>query len=385
MPRQKKTEQDQGTTEAAQPPVTQFIGFPTPESNYFRMPSVWIDICAYIDNIAELKVVQYILRHTWGFQEYGIKRRLTIDEFMHGRFKKDGTRMDSGTGLSEQSVRNGLAKALEHGFIEQEVDDTDRARIKKYYSIKMLQYSHNDGEADEEPDDDTGVQTLESGVQSLDPGGANFRPRSQRLTSEQTNKDKPYLSRGIRQHSEKGNALAVQAIGNTQGTSNGEASKDQKQPGRSTPSRGGDVVQQRFARLQAAAPATPTSATRSGAKQQGHWKEAPLFIQAMIEDWFGPELHDQALHSSITRCHRLYQQWSRRLLIDTDPEQVEDIFRQHMQTARTEAKRRNIKKRTEGTPNNPDGHPNRMPYFFSVLEDKLGLKKSKQTQKPPNY
>ena len=45
--------------------------------------------------------------------------------------------MDRGTGLSEQGVRNALDLAKAHGFIEEEVDDHDKARIKKYHSIKL--------------------------------------------------------------------------------------------------------------------------------------------------------------------------------------------------------------------------------------------------------
>jgi hypothetical protein len=59
-----------------------FEGFSKPEANFFRLPNEWTDITAGIDNIAELKVVQYILRHTWGYQEYSIKKHITIDEFI---------------------------------------------------------------------------------------------------------------------------------------------------------------------------------------------------------------------------------------------------------------------------------------------------------------
>jgi DNA-binding PadR family transcriptional regulator len=161
-------------------PVTsaQFTGFSRPESNFFRMPNEWIDITADIDNIAELKIVQYILRHTWGYQEYGIKKHITIDEFIRGRKRKDGSRMDTGTGLSEMSVRNGIAKALDHGFIEAMVDDSDKARVKKYYSLTMQKDEPYEQDAFEE------VQTLESGVQTLDPRGTSFRPRSEKETSE---------------------------------------------------------------------------------------------------------------------------------------------------------------------------------------------------------
>ncbi len=157
---------------------TQFTGFSRPESNFFRLPNEWIDITADIDNIAELKVVQYILRHTWGYQEYSIKKHITIDEFIRGRKRKDGSRMDSGTGLSEMSVRNGIAKALEHGFIEAIVDDSDKARVKKYYALNMQKDEPYEKDEYEE------VQSLESEVQSLDPRGTSFRPRSEKKTSE---------------------------------------------------------------------------------------------------------------------------------------------------------------------------------------------------------
>jgi len=156
----------------------QFTGFSRPESNFFRLPYEWIDITAGIDNIAELKVVQYILRHTWGYQEYSIKKHITIDEFIRGRKRKDGSRMDLGTGLSEMSVRNGIAKALEHGFIEAIVDDSDKARVKKYYALKMQKDEPYEKDAYEE------VQSLEAEVQSLDPKGTSFRPRSEKDTLE---------------------------------------------------------------------------------------------------------------------------------------------------------------------------------------------------------
>lgn len=115
----------------------EFDGFGIPESNYFKMPNIWTDITADINNLAELKVVEYILKHTWGYQEYDSKKRITTDEFIAGRKARDGSRLDKGTGLSAPSVRSGLKKAVLHGLIEEEVDDRDKARIKKYYALRM--------------------------------------------------------------------------------------------------------------------------------------------------------------------------------------------------------------------------------------------------------
>ncbi|WP_157081650.1 hypothetical protein [Fervidicola ferrireducens] len=88
-------------------------------------------------NGAELKVVLYILMHTWGYQEYGIAKHITLDEFKHGRLKKDGTRMDNGTGLSHGAVVKALKKAMEDNFIVCYVDNTDGGRIQKYYMLRM--------------------------------------------------------------------------------------------------------------------------------------------------------------------------------------------------------------------------------------------------------
>src|SRR5713226_7243060 len=114
-----------------------FEGFNKPEANFFRLPNEWTEITAQVTSLAEMKLVEYVLRHTWGYSEYDIVKKITTDEFMHGRKGKDGNRIDHGTGLSNKSVVEGLHKAVEHGLLEVETDDGDRARIKKFYKLKM--------------------------------------------------------------------------------------------------------------------------------------------------------------------------------------------------------------------------------------------------------
>jgi hypothetical protein len=115
-----------------------FAGFPIPTKNFFHMPNNFTDTCADIDNVAELKVVLYVMRHTWGYQEYGIYKVITTDEFMYGRKREDGTRMDKGAGIkSNKSVVEGLKRAVEHGYLLCDEDDTDKARIKKAYMPRM--------------------------------------------------------------------------------------------------------------------------------------------------------------------------------------------------------------------------------------------------------
>lgn len=118
--------------------MNEFQGFVPPIRNYFPMPNMWIDICAEINNLAELKVIQYVLRHTWGYKEYdGTPKTITTDEFMFGRKRHDRTRIDKGTGLSNKSVVEGLKRAVEHGYLICEVDDSDKGRVVKAYALSM--------------------------------------------------------------------------------------------------------------------------------------------------------------------------------------------------------------------------------------------------------
>lgn len=115
----------------------QFDGFVVPSQNWFRLPNEWTNITARMKSLAELKVVEYVLRHTWGYHEYGMAKKISISEFMHGRRREDGSRIDHGTGLSNRSVIDGLRNAVQDGFLVEEVDDRDKGRIQKSYQLRM--------------------------------------------------------------------------------------------------------------------------------------------------------------------------------------------------------------------------------------------------------
>lgn len=160
-----------------------FRGFDLPEQNWFRLPNEWTNITADMKSLAELKVVEYVLRHTWGYHEYGIAKRITINEFMAGRKLKDGTRLDRGTGLSKQSVVDGLKNSVKHGYLIEEVDNSDRARIKKSYRLRMSAVKPLDADVKIL---DTGTKNLGSDVKEVDTRGVGSRHRSEKDTSERT-------------------------------------------------------------------------------------------------------------------------------------------------------------------------------------------------------
>lgn len=208
-------------TDLATPTTSSFHGFDIPRQNWFKMPNNWTDITAEISSIAELKVVEYVLKHTWGYQEYGLRKRITNDEFMHGRKRKDGTRIDKGTGLTKPSVIAGLKAAIERGLLIEEIDDSDLGRVKKYYSLRMQEGLSEEIEAADEtpptlPDAERGnelgvktfyprVKDLNAGVKKIDPEVKNFDHRGKKSLP-RTEKDT--LARHLEQEDNNNNSNA---------------------------------------------------------------------------------------------------------------------------------------------------------------------------------
>lgn len=154
--------------------MSDFKGFQKPSQNYSKLPHDLIDNLPEIDSLAELKVVLYILRHTWGFSEYDKPKKMTTDEFANGRKRKDGSRMDGGTGLAANSIRAGLEKAVEHGFITVDIDESDAARIEKWYCLNMSDDSN-----------------LESSSSNLDPRPSKVDHRTEKETKERKEQEIP--------------------------------------------------------------------------------------------------------------------------------------------------------------------------------------------------
>lgn len=154
--------------------LPKFPGFGIPEQNWFKLPNEWTNITAGMKSLAELKVVEYVLRHTWGFHEYGIAKRISINEFMRGRRRADGSRLDQGTGLSNRSVIDGLRKAVSDGYLVEEIDDSDRGRIKKSYRLRMRPGNELQ----------PGVKILHRGMNNLHSRGEESSHRTEKETSE---------------------------------------------------------------------------------------------------------------------------------------------------------------------------------------------------------
>src|SRR5947209_8399610 len=162
-----------------------YEGFSKPEANFFRLPNEWTDITAQVTSLAEMKLVEYVLKHTWGYSEFDVVKKITTDEFMHGRKKKSGERIDNGTGLSKPSVIAGLKSAVKHGLLEEETDDSDKARIKKAYKLKMKNPLEDHEPAAKVAHAD--VKDLYTGVKNFNSRGKTSLHRSEKETKERYN------------------------------------------------------------------------------------------------------------------------------------------------------------------------------------------------------
>jgi len=87
--------------------------------------------------------------------------------------------MDAGTGLSEKSVRNGIEKAVRHRLIVEDVDDSDRGRVKRSYRPHMLITTNAGSRV---------VTPTELGGKSYHPGGQDLPARVVQPTT-RTKKD----------------------------------------------------------------------------------------------------------------------------------------------------------------------------------------------------
>jgi len=164
-----------------------FPGFDPPDGHWSKMPHSFIETLYARNSLAEVKVILYVLRHTWGFQEYKKGRRITLDEFANGRRRDDGTRIDNGTGLCRNGVKAGIRKAVAHGFLVQEPDGRgDGGRSSHVYRLRMAESAVSASASGRSRRDMLGANHRHSEYQSLTPRVSEADMRSEKETK-QTN------------------------------------------------------------------------------------------------------------------------------------------------------------------------------------------------------
>ncbi len=160
--------------------MSNFQGFEAPSQNWSKLPHQLIDALSEIKTIGEMKVILYTLRHTWGYQDD--YKKITLSEFEKGRKRKDGTRIDDGTGLSRPTIVDGIKRAVLAGFLFEHIDTSDSARVKKFYSLTKQ-----------------GLRNLTPDVKKFNPRGKETLHRTEKETIE-----KETIDRGPQNSNHKG-------------------------------------------------------------------------------------------------------------------------------------------------------------------------------------
>lgn len=139
-------------------PVETFSGFERPEDNFNRAPNSWFDAWIWVRNRLEtemnqaaaakgeeraendtgadritglLKCMIYIIKHTFGVQNYTQPIRLSANDIRNGRPKYHGAAPDQGVGLNPKTIASALERLHELGLITLTIDSSDPARVTK--------------------------------------------------------------------------------------------------------------------------------------------------------------------------------------------------------------------------------------------------------------
>jgi hypothetical protein len=94
-------------------PTMKFEGFSSP--NFTTVPDEFFDDLVPKLGNAELRVLLYIIRRTFGFKKE--RDSISLSQMVEGIVRKDGTRLDSGTGLKKAAVCKALSSLERQGII----------------------------------------------------------------------------------------------------------------------------------------------------------------------------------------------------------------------------------------------------------------------------
>lgn len=100
---------------------TEFSGYAIP--NTTQIPDEFLDFHMAFLSGAEVKVMLYIFRRTLGFKRYA--DNISLNQLLTGIVKRDGTRLDHGTGLSKSTLLTAIKTLVEKKLIIVEQRQSD--------------------------------------------------------------------------------------------------------------------------------------------------------------------------------------------------------------------------------------------------------------------
>jgi len=116
----------------------EFIGFASPR--YTQVPDELFDDLLPDLTGAELKVLMYVIRRTFGFKRDS--DHISLSQMVQGITRKDGSVLDRGTGLTKESVIKAARTLVDKGIlIRTRVTSVDKGFESTEYSLKIAQFS----------------------------------------------------------------------------------------------------------------------------------------------------------------------------------------------------------------------------------------------------
>lgn len=330
-----------------------FLGYASP--NYTMVPDQLFDEHLPYLSGAELKVLLYIIRRTFGFKKDS--DNISLGQMLQGIQRRDGTVLDRGVGLTKKTLLQALRSLQDKNLLlAEQRQSMERGNEPTNYRLNIASPSLE------------GITTPPLGEKVHQGGGNKITPspRGKNSPTQETvlqETDKQEIdSSNIRKATTSENqwdetkATHVRYSSTYAGTTRGEqapsveTSQDARHGGVSSV---GDVLDGRTRK---------TASTDLATRQKAHPEDRQRIL-AMIQD-FAIELGDEApLPSSVARAYNLYQQSGIPI----------EAFTSLMYEARALTKEYsgNIKKQQQpkqGSSNPWGPGKNKMAYFFSILE-----------------
>lgn len=331
-----------------------FEGFESP--NTTPVPDVVFDVLLARLGEAELKALLYIIRRTFGFKRD--RDSISFNQFLRGITTRDGRVLDQGCGIKDRTTLSKALKSLEaKGVVQSEKGVDDRGEnATTVYSLRFRR---------EQPAGVVGNSYYR---------GMNHPPRvvgipyPQETVKQETDLKDSKLRKRLNENKRNDGVSAVEP--GHQAPNLSDAHQIRPIPSRSVPPPTEEQTAQRSGGLESLADALKRRQIKPVT-----YNEDRQAILAYVQD-FAREFNDQApLRSSVSRAYNLFKQSGTSL----------DVFIQAMYQARAVTKERSASIRSKG--NAAAGSisaKNKTAYWFSVLEDVLGLKEPQDKPGPPH-
>jgi len=325
------------------PSAPRFRGFRSP--NYTQVPDELFDELLSVLSGAELKVLLYIIRRTFGFKRDA--DAISLSQMMHGITTREGDRLDRGVGLSKPTLLQALRSLEANDIIETTRQrSTERGDEPTIYQLKFTS-------------DDAHASSAGPVVKKLDQGVAKkpTPPVVKKSAPQETVLQQTEISlSNIRKRSHANFSVDNSTTQPAKPHRNGSVEKGSQGP---TTNEATSINLADFGRqpvnewgMQAIGEILKKRGRGRPSKQESEERE---MIMAFIRD-FAREFHDQAqLKSSVSRAFNIYKESGLSPV----------IFQDRLYQARLVTKDYQSRSRIKGSV---------MAYYFSVLEDQAGLK-----------